>query len=225
MPTQIYKLQNGSRVSGVTTILSGNLGWDTQMLIAWARKTAMAGSDPNVIRDQAADTGTLAHYVVECYVKNQRPIFEDKYTSEQKVAATNCIKGFKAWMNKYNPTFVDSELSLISEQYGYGGTIDIVSRVNNMLIINDIKTSNFVSPKMIIQVAAYKKLYEENKPDKICGCEIIQLDKEKPGYKLYKIDNDLLELGWQAFEKLIYLHNIKKEFKLPLTDEGVLINE
>lgn len=225
MPTQPYKTNDGKRVPGVTTVLSGNLGWDTQMLIAWARKTALAGVDPNVVRDQAADTGTLAHYIVECYVKGHELDIEKHYSPEQKQQAMNCALGFKAWKQKYKPEFIDSELSIVHEELGFGGTLDLVSKVDNKLVINDIKTNNHVSEKMIIQVSAYKKLLEYHYKQPVEWCEIIQLSKDSPKFKLYRFDSDTLELGWQAFEMLLKLHKMKNKFELNLTDEGIPTND
>jgi len=51
---QIYKLKDGTVVKGVTTILE-NLGWNKQVLIAWSRKTALAGIDPTKVKEEAAD--------------------------------------------------------------------------------------------------------------------------------------------------------------------------
>lgn len=225
MPTQPYKTDNGKRVPGVTTILSSNLGWDSQMLVAWARKIAMAGGDPNVVRDQAADTGTLAHYIVECSV-NKTPLeIEKHYSPEQKAMAMNAAKGFKAWKQKYNPEFVISELSIVHQELGFGGTIDLISKIDGHLVINDLKTNNHVSPKMAIQVSAYKKLYEYHTGETVDWCEIIQLNKEAPEYSLYRFDNETLELGWQAFEMLLKLHKMKKQFTMTQTDKGTLLND
>lgn len=225
MPTQPYKNSSGKRLPGVTTILSGNLGWDTQMLVAWARKVAMAGGDPNVIRDEAADTGTLAHYIVECFVNKTTPDYEKQYSPEQKAKAMNCVQGFKLWKDKYNPEFVVSELSLVNEDYGFGGTIDIISKIDNKLVINDLKTNNYMSQKMVIQVSAYKKLYELHTGESVDWCEIIQLNKDKPEYKLYRFHNEILDQGWKAFEMLLQLHKMKKEFEPKLTDQGAIIND
>lgn len=225
MPTQPYKNSQGKRLPGVTTILGSNLGWDTQMLVAWARKIAMAGGDPNVIRDEAADTGTLAHYIIECFVNKLTPDYEKQYTPEQKTKAVNCVQGFKLWKDRYAPEFITSELSLVNDQYGFGGTIDIISKIDGSLVINDIKTNNHVSPKMVIQVSAYKKLYEMHTNEHIKWCEIIQLNKDKPEYKLYRFNTELLDQGWKAFEMLLQLHKMKKQFEPELTHKEGIQND
>ena len=56
-----YKLKDGTRVKGVTTILN-NLGWNKNVLVAWARRTALAGDDPDAVLKEAGAIGTLAHY-------------------------------------------------------------------------------------------------------------------------------------------------------------------
>lgn len=222
MPTQPYVNSAGVTVPGVTTVLSSNLGWDSHILLAWARKTALAGTDPDVIKEQAASTGTLAHYIIECYVNNHPLDINNSYSPEQKQQAANCARGFKAWEQKYKPTFVGSEISIVHEDYNYGGTIDIVSKIDNKLVINDLKTNNFVNAKMLIQVSAYKKLYEYLTKETVDHCEIIQLNKDKPEFKLYQFHNELLDYGWQAFEMLLKLHELKRKLKITQTDKGTL---
>ena len=43
-----YKLKDGSRAKGVTPILN-NLGWNKNILVAWARRTALSGEDPEAV--------------------------------------------------------------------------------------------------------------------------------------------------------------------------------
>ena len=68
---QRYRLANGDIVRGVTTIIGDNLGWNKNALIGWARKEAMAGKDPNKLRDQAADIGTITHFIIQCFLETQ----------------------------------------------------------------------------------------------------------------------------------------------------------
>ena len=55
-----YYLADGTQVPSVTTIIGGQLGWNKRMLMAWSKREAAAGRDPDKVRDKAADIGTLA---------------------------------------------------------------------------------------------------------------------------------------------------------------------
>ena len=90
---QRYKLENGTIVPGVTTIIGSHLGWNKNALIAWARKEALAGNDPNKVRDHAADIGTCAHYLIECYFKNTEPDMSE-YSALVADKAENCFIAF-----------------------------------------------------------------------------------------------------------------------------------
>ncbi|GAH05015.1 unnamed protein product, partial [marine sediment metagenome] len=61
----------GEIVPGVTTIIDGQLGWNKRILIAWARREALAGRDPDKILDQAGDIGSVMHLFVEAHIKSK----------------------------------------------------------------------------------------------------------------------------------------------------------
>jgi len=69
-PHTRYRLNDNTIVPGVTTIIGGQLSWNKQMLIFWARKEALAGNDPMKVKFEAANIGTLAHYMVECHINS-----------------------------------------------------------------------------------------------------------------------------------------------------------
>ena len=64
----VYKTSDGERLPGVTTVIN-ELGWNKNMLIAWSRREALAGNDPNKIKDEAAKPGTLTHSFIEGHIK------------------------------------------------------------------------------------------------------------------------------------------------------------
>ena len=69
MPRINYKLKDGTKVSGVTTILK-NCGWSADALIGWAYNQGRDGKDRFETSKDAADIGTLVHERIECYLKN-----------------------------------------------------------------------------------------------------------------------------------------------------------
>ncbi len=44
-----YITTKGKKCRSVTTILGGNLGWNKQVLIGWARRQALSGHHPELV--------------------------------------------------------------------------------------------------------------------------------------------------------------------------------
>ena len=205
-----YKLKNGKRVKGVTTILS-NLGWNKNVLVAWARRTALAGDDPDAVLKEAGAIGTLAHYLCECDIKGEEPELDD-YSAEQIEKAENAFLGYLEWKKMTKPKYEAIELKMVSEKYKVGGTADFVARINNSLVLGDIKTSKGIYPEMTAQLAAYRKMYIEIQPKaKIESAMILMLDKNSGAFSHHFVGKSQLEWGWKVFEHCMALEELHKE--------------
>ena len=205
-----YKLKNGKRVKGVTTILS-NLGWNKNVLVAWARRTALAGDDPDAVLKEAGAIRTLAHYLCECDIKGEEPELDD-YSAEQIEKAENAFLGYLEWKKMTKPKYKAKELKMVSEKYKVGGTADFVARINNSLVLGDIKTSKGIYPEMTAQLAAYRKMYIEIQPKaKIESAMILKLDKNSGAFSHHFVGKSQLEWGWKVFEHCMALEELHKE--------------
>lgn len=205
-----YKNAKGERLSGVTTIISGNLGWNKQALMYWANQEGQAGRSHRDTAQAAADAGTLAHAMIEAELKN-RDINLSEYPEETVSLAETAYLAWLEWCQANDFEVIGSEMSLVSEKYQYGGTIDI-ARVRDKRVILDLKTSNGIYPDHRIQVAAYGQLWNENYPNKpIEGYEILQIGKDRGNFAHYfwpELNNE-----WEAFLCLLRLHQLKKVIK------------
>ena len=205
-----YKLKDGTRVKGVTTILS-NLGWNKNVLVAWARRTALAGDDPDAVLKEAGAIGTLAHYLCECDIKGEEPELDD-YSAEQIEKEENAFLGYLEWKKMTKPKYEAIELKMVSEKYKVGGTADFVARINNSLVLGDIKTSKGIYPEMTAQLAAYRKMYIEIQPKaKIESAMILKLDKNSGAFSHHFVGKSQLEWGWKVFEHCMALEELHKE--------------
>ena len=205
-----YKLKDGTRVKGVTTILS-NLGWNKNVLVAWARRTALAGDDPDAVLKEAGAIGTLAHYLCECDIKGEEPELDD-YSAEQIEKAENAFLGYLEWKKMTKPKYEAIELKMVSEKYKVGGTADFVARINNSLVLGDIKPSKGIYPEMTAQLAAYRKMYIEIQPKaKIESAMILKLDKNSGAFSHHFVGKSQLEWGWKVFEHCMALEELHKE--------------
>jgi len=216
---QKYYLLDGTRVDGVTTIIDRNLGWNKKTLMAWAKREALAGNDPDKVRDKAADIGTVAHFMIECHVKGDEPDLSE-YSPAVVDKAENCFIAFLDWAKANDVVYLDSEKQLVSEQYEYGGTRDLYAIVNGEHTIIDFKTGSGVYPEYWIQMAGLTRLQYEYDPDSFDWGDyiswplsvVLHLGKDgsfshhkKPKKKIYK--------AWQALTHLLALDKLREEVK------------
>ena len=160
----IYKLKDGTGVPGVTT-LTGVM--DKPALVAWANKIGLEGIKVREYVDDLARIGTLAHYMVECHVKSligekSEPDLSD-YTPNQIDLAENAFLKFLEWEKCRKVEYLACELSLVSEKHRFGGTVDLLAKVNGTRTLIDLKTCKAIYDEMETQVGGgYKLLLEEN---------------------------------------------------------------
>lgn len=203
---QKYTLKDGSVVKGVTTIIDNNLGWNKRILMGWSRKIALAGKDPDKVKQEAADIGTIAHAMIEHYIK--KTLFDpSQYPPDYVKRADKCFQGYLEWEKKNKFKNIKSELFLVSETYKYGGTIDKIGESDNGLTMVDFKTSSGIYNEAKIQQAAYNSLaLENNYPID----RLILLHLSKNGdFAEHKIVN--VDKYWQVFLHCLKLQELKDE--------------
>lgn len=212
MPLHIYKNAKGNRIPGVTTVIGGNLGWNKQQLMWWAWNEGINGRQFRETSQHAADIGTIAHAMVEHELKGtdwRVAVDLRTVTDEMVEKAMNAYKAWKEWAQLVDFKLMKSEVSLVSERYQFGGTIDL-ALVKNRSTITDIKTSNGVYPDHKIQIAAYGVLWNENFPDEqVNDYYLLRLDKKDGGFAYYYWPD--MSDAWRAFEYLLGLHGLKKQ--------------
>lgn len=176
MPTQAYRTKDGKRVPGVTTIL-GKFK-DPGGLMHWAWKCGIDGKDFRQVRDDAATAGTLAHAMVERWIKGE-PEPKPDAPPEIVERATRSFGAFREWADQTKLVVTHTEVPLVSERYRFGGCLDAIL-VQGKRAMGDWKTSNAIYAENLMQVAAYGLLWEENFPDQPIdgGYHILRFDKE-----------------------------------------------
>lgn len=207
MPKIDYKNADGKPLQGVTTVLNNNLAWNKGALIGWAYKR---GKEGKPLRDQdALDIGTIAHQWVEADIKG-KPFKMPDITQEIKDKIENSFLAYLEWKEQVKFKLIQSELSLISETYQFGGTIDIIGEVNGKPAIIDLKTSEEIYIDHKIQVAAYKNIYNEVFFDNpITMVYILKLGKKDGGFSYHYLPN--LDKEWECFLVLLAMEEFRKQ--------------
>lgn len=167
-PKTGYKLKDGTKVPGVTTII-GRFK-DSGGLLHWAFAQGRL-AEQDVIgslydkRDEAANAGTLAHACVEAHI-NKQPLPDIPDTEVGKLARQG-YENYLRWQADSRIQVISQEVLLVSELHKFGGCLDALGVDSRSdLCILDWKTSDNCYPDHLIQIAAYKALWEEEHPDK-----------------------------------------------------------
>tara|TARA_A100001011_G_C14049841_1_gene731416 strand:+ start:190 stop:843 length:654 start_codon:yes stop_codon:yes gene_type:complete len=204
----VYKTSDGVRVKSVTTIINAQLGWNKQILVNWAKNQGIKGQDATKVMNEAAEIGTLAHLLCENFIKSEKTDLDD-YSKNQIKAADLAFKAFKDWDKQVKPTYVESEIKLIDDDLCVGGTCDLILEIDDKLYIGDLKTSKGLYSEFIVQLAAYRYMYEKQTGKKLQGGKLLRLDKEGNGFEEHNIPLERLDWGWEVFSTLLKLADLQ----------------
>jgi len=209
-PHQKYHLADGTQVPGGSTICK--LGDDAGALIHWAWNLGREGKDYRKERDKAADIGTIAHFLIECYLNGQVADLED-YSQADIDKALLCYNKFVDWWEDQNLTKVATEIQLVNEAYKYGGTIDLIAKKpNGDHVLIDFKTSKKISESYWRQCAGYAELWNFNQEmagfnaiNQITNHAIVRIGKEEEG-DFEVVWREDLSKEWFVFQKQVELY-------------------
>jgi hypothetical protein len=176
----------------------------------WAWNCGKEGKDFREERDKAADSGTLAHAAVEAWVKRE----DFAFTGEPSVVerAQKAYGAFLEWAEQTKLVVDKTELPLVSEKYGFGGTFDAIL-IKSKRAMGDWKSSNGIYGEYLAQLAAYGILWEENFPDEPLdgGFHLCRFDKTHGDFT-HKWWGEL-KAGWEYFIRLREAYEYDKELK------------
>jgi hypothetical protein len=202
-----YKLQDGTAIPGVTTVL-GVL--NKPALVKWANNLGLQGIDSTKFVDEKAEIGTLAHQMIADYLRGEKTDTSE-YSKVQIDQAENAVLSFFEWEKSHHIQVILVEEPMVSEEYGFGGTIDCLGHINNELCLVDFKTSSGIYPEMMIQLAAYKQLLAGNNihVDKATILRIGRTSDE--GFEERLVNH--LDKRWEIFQHALAIYQLQKEVK------------
>ena len=206
-----YKLKSGKVCPSVTTIIDSSLGWNKRVLLGWSRKECMKGNDPDLILRDTGEAGTCAHLLIESYVRGTKPDLCD-FTERQIVAGKSALVAYQSWERSHPLEYVHLEHQVVSEEFRFGGTIDIIARDDSLWLI-DLKTRKAVYPEMVVQIAAYGRGYIEQSGAKIDQYHLLRLSKSGSGYEHHVISPERIEVAWSVFKHCRELYGLQKQMK------------
>lgn len=212
-PSEGYRI-DGKRVPSVTTII-GRFK-ESGALLRWAWNEGREGRDLYAARDKAADIGTAAHAMVEASIKGLDPEGCGQLQAldaDGQSRARNAFRAYQQWASMCRLEIVEQEVQLVSVQHGFGGTPDAIGRVNGELCLVDWKTSNSVYSDYLLQLAAYRQLWEESYPNLRLtgGFHLCRFSKDFGDFAHHYYSE--LDGAWQMFLHLRHAYEYDKELR------------
>lgn len=212
MPTPVkgYVAADGQKIPGTTTVI-GRFK-ESGGLIHWAWKLGTEGKNYREVSGDAASAGTIAHDMVECFIRKKEFVAPPGTTEDVMGKASVAFGAFLEWADTTKLETVETETRMVSEKYRYGGTLDAML-IRGKLSLGDWKTSNSLYSDYLIQLAAYKNLWEENHPDRpvLGGLHLIRFDKIHGDFT-HRWFSELDE-AWRSFVLMRELYDIDKRLK------------
>ena len=159
----------------------------------WLKKV---GYSADWIVKKAGEEGTLVHEMCEDYLngkelnflKNGYPMYDPKIWQ--------MFLRFVDWWETYNPTLIETEVHIFSDELKVAGTCDMVCEIDGELWIIDFKTSNHLQITYDLQTAVYGKCYEECYGKTADRYGVLWLKSSKRGPK----EGAMQGKGWEMHE-------------------------
>ena len=191
---------DGKNVPRVTEIIQKMIHED--YIVTWANGLGFKHLSYHKVLNEAANFGTKTHSAIETYLK------EDK-----EYVKLHTLNAFKLWwnqLNSYNNVKILGQEERLVCPY-FGGTYDLLISINDAIYLVDFKTSNHVTYKYYLQLAAYNYILK-SKGINITGVVILQLSKTEDKYTEYVLDfrnpihKDYFEMCERTFLTLVYAY-------------------
>lgn len=123
----------------------------------WLKQTGMNASQ---ILKEAGELGSEVHNAIDLFAKAGELSYLSAEGKELYTwTAWELICKAMEFFQKNKPEIIAHEFSFASDELGYGGTIDMVCRINGQVWLIDYKSGNAVYESHFLQIAAYAKAW------------------------------------------------------------------
>jgi hypothetical protein len=166
--------------------------------IAYVMWLKQVGLNATQILKEAGEIGSNVHSAIDQFVKmgelyylsqDQRELF--------KWEEWELICRAMEFFTLHKPDIIVHEFSFACDELGYGGTIDMICKINGEIWLIDYKSGNAVYDSHFLQLAAYIKAWELLNPQyKIAKTGILHLKAATRK----TVDGKIQGQGWQLQE-------------------------
>lgn len=175
---------NGLYVPRVTSIISNMIHED--YLLKWANWLGFKRRNYKDEVEKAASKGTFVHHFIEDYINEDKEPDMESVPRDIYQEVQTAYSSFQLWWsiisgNEYE--ILMQETKLICPLFG--GTLDILIKINGKIYLMDFKTSNHVSYKYFLQMAAYRYMLKLNYNIDLDGVGVIMFNKKEVNFTEY----------------------------------------
>lgn len=182
---KIKPQQSGGRLYGalpsVTTVLQvlDDKAWMNQ----WRNRVGHV--EANRVMDEAQVLGTKVHSLAQKIATGDASLaLGDAYMETEMVPYAKAIRGF---LEKYVLEVLGTEMELVSEGLGFGGTADLYCQLRDgSYCVVDWKTTGNTERKMGLQLAAYALLLRDH-GYRVNRRAIVHIRKDEKRRGTYKV--------------------------------------
>lgn len=177
---------NGRSVPRVTSIISSIS--TSNGLMYWANSLGFKNQSYSKTIKKAADIGTQCHNSIDLFLDNN---YEYEPPYDIYPAARFGYESFLKWWNDIHAGV--NKIEVIYHEFSlackyFGGTLDGLYRINGKIYLIDYKTSNHITYRYCLQLAAYRYMLREELGIEIDGCIILQLSKNDISYNEFVLN-------------------------------------
>lgn len=206
-PKSGYRLKDGTKVPGVTSVLSRFK--DSSNLMFWAFRQGQEGKERLYdSRDEAAEIGTYTHELIQWHIEGEtvpEPSPDLNMTVSMIERSKTAYAQFLRWERQSGYFILSWEKPMVSEVYRIGGTPDAIFEFESRMLMGDWKSSKGIYSDAFLQCCAYIIIVEENLPHiHIDGIDIVRFSKDAAISDHRIIDDPkLIEIGKRQFLRLL----------------------
>ena len=137
---RVYKRSEGKYYPSVTSILQYMP--KNKFFEQWIKDV---GHNSDLIMRKAGEEGTAVHNAVEDLLKGEEITWMDDFgNAKYSLEVWNMILKAYEFFETYKPEVLASEHFIYSDEHEYAGTIDLILKLDDLIWLVDIKTSNSI---------------------------------------------------------------------------------
>ena len=198
LPDSRYYRRNGEFYPSITYVLGCYP--KGKHFESWLKKV---GNNADWIVKQSSSEGTMVHEMIEEYFAGKELRYLDyDGNPRMKPHVWQMFLNFIDFWETYNPTLIETEVSIFSDILKVAGTCDLVCEIeiNGKMErwVIDFKTSNHLQTTYDLQGAVYTQCYEECFNKKIDRVGVLWLKSKSRGPD--KTGKRLKGKNWEIYE-------------------------
>lgn len=122
----------------------------------------LGAEETDLLKKLGGERGSKVHDAITAIIEGLEVRIDSKFTNPttgqpEELTAEEIahIQSFIEWQKAAKPKWIVWDATVISEKYGFGGTIDAVAEIEGEIVFIDFKTSKVIGKDYEMQISAY----------------------------------------------------------------------